>query len=389
MPTYQTTFIKISIVFFLDHDVLLDENAQLKDLVDKLESDKLKLKARVKELNEENQLLQKKYLEASTFGSEREDSPDVLSELDKQEELLNNISQKNKHIKRLLRDIEMLEQQNGSHQKQVNELQIHLNEATNSLTLVTNQIIAYKQKQTEQSHIIDDLNAKIVELTTQIGHMDKNKIDREIEIENFGRQLEERAIIWKQMLEDKDDRLESLRSKYEDVLQQNPGYDIDSERIELKRLSEAISERDELITELETKIISLSKEMMSSTDIMNKLANERESFVITTNQQNTETKHCTGCAEIRVLYERANNRCHELQDMISNIEDDNILKSKQAMDANEALALFKSGEDGLAQTLKKNTDLQNKVHSRDKHIRSLIMELNSLQELAQENIILR
>ena len=59
------------------------------------------------------------------------------------------------------------------------------------------------------------------------------------------------------------------------------------------------------------------------------------------------------------------------------------------MEAIEALHAFKEGEDGLVNALKKNTELQNKIQSRDKHIRSLIMELNSLQELQQENFVLR
>lgn len=43
---------------------------------------------------------------ASAEGSDK-DSSDPLSELDKQETLLRNINTKNKHIKRLLREIEV------------------------------------------------------------------------------------------------------------------------------------------------------------------------------------------------------------------------------------------------------------------------------------------
>lgn len=204
-----------------------------------MEADKLKLKARVKELHDENVQLLKRYHESATVGaSEREDSPDVLSELEKQEELLNNISQKNKHIKRLLRDIESLEKKAQSQLNQILELQTNLKEATSSLNLITNQLIGHKQKLSEQTKLIELLNVQIVDVTGQLVSLEKDKQDREIEIQEFGRQLEERAIIWKQMLEDKDDRLESLRAKYEDVLEKNPGYNIDSERIELKRLSE-------------------------------------------------------------------------------------------------------------------------------------------------------
>lgn len=221
----------------LGNGALLEENNQLKDLLTQLESEKTKLKMRVKDLNEENALLQKKY-DASTFGSDREDSPDVLSELDKHEDLLNNISQKNKHIKRLLRDIETLERKAETQVSQVKTLQQNLNEATSSLTLVTNQLIDHKHRIGDQTDVVEELTAKVVDLSGQITAMEQDRHDRELEIHEFGRQLEERAVVWKQMLEDKDERLESLRAKYEDVLDKNPGYNIDSERIELSRMSE-------------------------------------------------------------------------------------------------------------------------------------------------------
>lgn len=223
--------------FILGNDVVLDENNKLKELLTQLESDKNKLKLRVKDLNEEHALLQKKH-DASTFGSDRDDSPDVLSELDKHEDLLNNISQKNKHIKRLLRDIETLEGQAETHVVQIKSLQQNLNEATSSLTLVTNQLVDHKHRIVEQSDVVEELTAKVVDLSGQITAMEQDRQDRELQIQEFGRQLEERAVVWKQMLEDKDERLESLRAKYEDVLEKNPGYNIDSERIELTRMSE-------------------------------------------------------------------------------------------------------------------------------------------------------
>ena len=177
---------------------------------------------------------------ASNCGSDREDSPDVLSELDKQEELLNNITMKNKHIKRLLRDIEQLEARNTVHLEQIQNLKMYLSEATGNLTLANNQMAEYKQKTIEQTKLIEELNAKIVNFTGNICDMENSKMQREFEIQEFGKQLEQRAIMWKEMLEEKDDRLDSLRIKYDNVLEKNPGYDIDAERIELKRLSEVI-----------------------------------------------------------------------------------------------------------------------------------------------------
>lgn len=60
------------------------------------------------QLTDEILSFQKRLQDAAQSGEVSDkDSSDPLSELDKQEELLKNINAKNKHIKRLLREIEV------------------------------------------------------------------------------------------------------------------------------------------------------------------------------------------------------------------------------------------------------------------------------------------
>lgn len=73
-----------------------------KKAIAKFETERVQYKARIKELAEEMAMTQGRDLQGSD-----EDSPDQLSEIDRQQELMSNISMKNKHIKRLLRDIEV------------------------------------------------------------------------------------------------------------------------------------------------------------------------------------------------------------------------------------------------------------------------------------------
>lgn len=90
----------------IDNDKLNEEISFLKNAIEKYEIEKVQQKQRIKELNDEKLYLQKK-IQDHQMGSEGEDSPDALSDIDRQQELHNNISMKNKHIKRLLRDIEV------------------------------------------------------------------------------------------------------------------------------------------------------------------------------------------------------------------------------------------------------------------------------------------
>lgn len=147
---------------------------------------------------------------------------------------------KNKHIKRLLRDIESLESQCATKSIQVDELRLNLMDATKNLTFVTNQVDEYRLKIKDHDSTIDLLNKKLIDMDRHMLDMEKENSDRESELQEFGKQLENRALVWKQMLEEKNDRLDSLRIKYDEILNVNPGYDIDAERIELRRLSEVI-----------------------------------------------------------------------------------------------------------------------------------------------------
>lgn len=74
-----------------------------KKIISKYEGERSQFKNRIKELQEEIALTHNRELK----GSDDEDSPDQLSEIDRTQELMAKLSAKNKHIKRLFRDIEV------------------------------------------------------------------------------------------------------------------------------------------------------------------------------------------------------------------------------------------------------------------------------------------
>lgn len=89
------------------------------------------------------------------------------------------------------------------------------------------------------------------------------------------------------------------------------------------------------------------------------------------------------------MLERANERCRELQEMIEATEADNLLKSKQAFDAMEALKSYENSTDGLADAVRKIHKQQELIAQKDKQIHELVVELNSQNEIVAENAILK
>lgn len=314
----------------------------------------------------------------------------MLSELDRHEELLGKIAQKNKHIKRLLRDIDTLEAQNGSQHKQTAELRDRLLEATGTLNAYDGQLAEHKRLLAERSTAAEALRLQVHNLEEQAAAVQAERAEREAEIQEFGRKLEERAIRWRAMLQDKDDRLDSLRTKYEHVLEQNPGASVDAATVELRRLTEAVGERDAVIVDLETKVSELSNEMMDTTELMHRLAREREGGgEFSDKYRGMKREQCAECTQTRQRLDGVLARSTELQDLLAAAEEDSGLKAQQALEALDALNAFKSGQDGLKQTLQKNANLQAQLVARDKQIREFIVQVNGTQHVSQENVVLR
>lgn len=97
----------------IDLKSTLEQVERQRKQIAKYETDRVQFKARIKELSEELVVLQSANRETQASD---EDSPDQMSELDRQQELLSKMSAKNKHISRLLKDIEVRELLSGGAQ---------------------------------------------------------------------------------------------------------------------------------------------------------------------------------------------------------------------------------------------------------------------------------
>lgn len=359
------------------------ENVKLRKLVERLENEKSQQRVKFRQLTEEVQLLQKRV--QNTREIENEDSPDVLSDLEKQEELLANISVKNKHIKRLLADLEELEAKQASQTKENQFLRHQLQEATLSLESLNAQ---FKDAQTvikDQMELTEELHSKNRHLDDLVQSMQKDKDVRESEINAFGRELEKRASVWKRMLDQKQSELESLKVKYEDIVDRHPGYNIDAERAELTRMTMSVKERDSLIQDLETKVFEMSNELITATEVINKLLLKERQL----NEKHNRPRSADCCQEAKDMLELAKRELVDLRENLLALEEENIVKSKQAMEATDRFLKYENGEEGLPEALKRITELDRKVRIRDKDIKDLVKQINRSQDVAKENIALR
>lgn len=349
--------------------------------MDKLELDKAHYKNKCREQTVQINVLQRKIQE----NAQDNDSGDALSDLDKQQELLSNISAKNKHIKRLLRDIEELESQNVIQSSLVAELQetardSNINLVTLSQQFHESQVIINKQSDTIKENFLEIESFK--QLLSKAAQ-EKNDINKEVEA--FRKELEERAVVWQEILESKDLELKEIKERYDELVSKHPGYNIDQERNEFQRLTDTIVDKDRTISDMEDHIKNLSEVIQGLKGDVARLG-EKKSLL---EKEKLESKSGKCCLNTKGLLDKSNERCMELQEALSNVETDNVVKAKQAYDAIEALKGYEKGQYGLPEALVKINHLQDKISARDKQIKELITDVNQASELAMENCILR
>ncbi|XP_075163264.1 centrosomal protein 290kDa [Haematobia irritans] len=375
------------------HDRLVDENEKLKRMLSQLEDERLEYKRKIKELTEDMFSLQKRLQEAVTSNAEGsdKDSSDPLSELDKQETLLRNINTKNKHIKRLLREIESLQNENIEQSKTILTLEKDVQHNKETVLKLKADLTLAQSEKSAHKETIQELNNEIKRLEGNIIYLEDEREKSEAEVKDFINQLEKKANAWKKLIEEKDKQLKKLKDRNE----RSDGIQSPSKSSETKTESEELSEqeektkllhslecRDRLIEQLELKIKTMAEEMIASTQLMNKITAERE------HERNPQNPRSC-CKAIEMALKTSNEKCRELTEMLEKAEEECCLKAKQALEASNALTAYQKGEDGLLTALRKCSSLENKLQSRDKQIRALVMELNSLHEIAQENTLLR
>ncbi|XP_017020756.1 centrosomal protein Cep290 [Drosophila kikkawai] len=366
---------------------LQDENEKLKRMLQKLEDERDGLKSKTKELGEEIRQLELRLREAAQQAEASDkDSSDPLSELDKQEQLLQNIDSKNKHIKRLLKEIETLQNQNivqsktiVVHERELQNIKANLVQLTQNITKVEEERKSLKQKEQQ-------LNLEISRLEGNVTFLELEREKQELEMRQFLDKYETKSLGWRQELEERDKEVERLKKQLEGKSTNSVLTTTSSSQSQLEqehtKMRHLLESREQRIEKLEAKLQSMAQEMVNSTKIMNELSLERERA-----QDPEQPRACCQMIEERLRVASARNQ--QLSEMLEAAEQDNVLKSKQALHALSALEAYKRGEDGLVPALRRCSGLEQKLAERDKQLRTYIQELNAQHEVVQENELLR
>lgn len=158
----------------------------------------------------------------------------------------------------------------------IKSLKVNLEESEEKLSLICTQYEETAGTVTLLEEKISQLNRQLHEQMVENKQLLDERQKKENEFENFTHQLEERVRYYKTIMDERQRECDEMKEKYESLVEQIPGIDVDSEQSEIKRLMDSIKERDEVIKELQRKLELVSTELMDSTEILNKIGRERE-----------------------------------------------------------------------------------------------------------------
>ncbi|KAJ0178828.1 hypothetical protein K1T71_005603 [Dendrolimus kikuchii] len=171
-----------------------------KDILQQLYDEIAELEGRKKKLGENKQ----------DFEKESESSRGTLSEMNAVIELENELAMKNKHIRKLLSDLKVIEDENSSLKEKITLLKDKLTEATQIINTLTEQLVCLKNESTQLKDMIGQLEQEKIQLSISAEDLRKQLFDKESSRENIYEEIKAKVQQWKIVAKTKKAESEAL-----------------------------------------------------------------------------------------------------------------------------------------------------------------------------------
>lgn len=201
-------------------------------------------------------------------------------------DLLYKIHVKNKYIKRLLSENDVLKADIEKQNEQILLLNVSLKEKTHKLT----KAIAELSEQKNRNHMTDDdmadLHAKINSVREQMTQSENDKQKYKNDVLYLGDEIQKKINQWNELLKKKYSSYQANEKSTTDPIKIIKHFDDDIEhgasgiressrydenRFEVNVLSQVINKRNFIITEMESLLIDLTMEISQSANVINRI----------------------------------------------------------------------------------------------------------------------
>ncbi|XP_063360270.1 centrosomal protein of 290 kDa-like [Cydia amplana] len=320
----------------------------------------------------------KSKLEERKNEDDTESSRDALSEMNAVAQLENEMTLKNRHIRKLLGDVKVLEDDNNKLKEKVSVLKDKLTEATAVIENLTDKVYAMNEECTKLKENLGYTKQSKTQLSVEIETLKNELQESETKKESFLADIKAKAQHWKDVARAKRSEIEALENentKLKEELIQT------SKVVSPKRKSYA---EEYKLKELQEKLSEASHKLLQSATLIERLKSENEHLKSTVDDtaecSNIDVKNESDEGKEIIIISKLKKRIKSLTTALS--ESDVLIASREKELAEIAARLQlvekDEGVKALVDSLKqKKQQLKNK----NEELRKLVKEFNSLNEI--------
>ncbi|CAB3237020.1 unnamed protein product [Arctia plantaginis] len=353
-----------------------------KEILEQLYADIADLESRKSKLEESR----------SNRDIDSESSRDVLSEMNEVAELEQEVTKKNKHIRKLLTDVKILEDENTKLKEKVSILKEKLTEATQIISSLTEQMVTINNECGQLKDILGQSEQQKAQLSVDIENLKKELSEKDYKTVNVYQELKSKVQHWKNVAKAKKTEAEALSNENlqlkEDLLQTTkPSLITSPKKNDAER---------EKIKELQDKLIEASTEIEETANLIDMLRTENRQLKALIEEipdgSTSERKNESDDGKERAIITKLRKKIKTLTASLQAAEEMIAAREKELLEITSQLQLIQSDE-GINTLLEGLKSKKRQLKLKEEGIKNLVQETNNLNQrvndLQLENETLR
>ncbi|PZC75983.1 hypothetical protein B5X24_HaOG205276 [Helicoverpa armigera] len=319
----------------------------------------------------------------SNLDMDSDSSRDVLSEMNAVAELEQEVTMKNKHIRKLLSDVKILEEENTKLKEKVSILKDKLTEATQLIDNLTEQIMAINNECSQLKEILGKSEKAKANLMFEMEGLRKELFEKDSKRENIYEEIKSKVQHWKSIARSKKAELEAIT---------NENLKLKEDLKEASKVSTVSSPKKndaekQKIKELQDKLLEASNEIEQTANLINVLKAENKQLKAIIEDvpdfAAPDAKNISDDNKERAVINKLKKKVKTLTESLQSAEEMVAVREKELTEITSQLQLLQSDE-GINALLEGLKNKKRQIKFKDEGIKTLVQEANTLNNLIND-----
>ncbi|XP_063893324.1 centrosomal protein of 290 kDa [Helicoverpa armigera] len=319
----------------------------------------------------------------SNLDMDSDSSRDVLSEMNAVAELEQEVTMKNKHIRKLLSDVKILEEENTKLKEKVSILKDKLTEATQLIDNLTEQIMAINNECSQLKEILGKSEKAKANLMFEMEGLRKELFEKDSKRENIYDEIKSKVQHWKSIARSKKAELEAVT---------NENLKLKEDLKEASKVSTISSPKKndaekQKIKELQDKLLEASNEIEQTANLINVLKAENKQLKAIIEDvpdfAAPDAKNISDDNKERAVINKLKKKVKTLTESLQSAEEMVAVREKELTEITSQLQLLQSDE-GINALLEGLKNKKRQIKFKDEGIKTLVQEANTLNNLIND-----